>query len=341
MRDSGDLRPPQYCAHLDRGVTENGWPYLVMDYVNGTPIHKYCIDKNLRPPEIVRLMLDCCRAVKYIHGNLVAHCDLKPTNILVDAGGSPRILDFGIARLIEPSRKTRTGRTTRGIRPLTLNYASPEQLTGAPLTESTDIYSLGVVLYEALTKTLPFDYSDYPWPQTGKKLDERDPLPPSKARLKAGTTREDSLFARQLRGDLDSIVLKTLARDPRQRYRSMDEFSDDLNRYSAGAAGQGPAFHLGRAGRQTPEAPPEGDGRDRGDLPGRGIWRRLGLMVQPKRAARGTEGHPSPLLILSSRGASGVGARAGRFRPSAYPAQIQASLKIPSPGSGPTWRMPF
>jgi serine/threonine protein kinase len=119
----------------------------------------------------------------------VVHCDLKPSNILVDASGLPRILDFGIARLIEPGRQTRTGRTTRGIRPLTPNYASPEQLAGAPLTTSTDVYSLGVVLYESLTGAPPFDLSDYPWPQISKRIAEQEPEPPSKMRLKTGSTR--------------------------------------------------------------------------------------------------------------------------------------------------------
>jgi serine/threonine protein kinase len=227
---------PNIARIIDRGVTETGWPYLVMDFIDGIPIHKYCIDNKLAPPEIVRLMLECCRAIKYIHDNRVVHCDLKPTNILVDAGGSPRILDFGIARLIEPGAQTRTGRTTRGIRPLTPNYASPEQLAGAPLTTSTDIYSFGVVLYESLSGTLPFDHSDYAWVQISKRIAEQDPPAPSEARLKIGSTRENALIARQLHGDLDSIVLKTLAHDPNQRYSSVNELSDDLNRYLAGDA---------------------------------------------------------------------------------------------------------
>lgn len=225
---------PNIARIIDKGVTATGWPYLVMDYIDGAPFHKYCGDHHLAPPEIVRLMLDCCRAVNYIHSKLVLHCDLKPTNIVVDASGSPRILDFGIARLIEPERKTRSGQTTRGIRPLTPNYASPEQLTGAPLTTSTDIYSLGVVFYEALTGTLPFDHSDYPWAQIGRKIVDEEPLPPSQARLKMGSTRADALFARQLRGDLDSIVCKMLAHAPGRRYASVEELIDDLNRYLAG-----------------------------------------------------------------------------------------------------------
>jgi len=230
-----NLEHPNIARIIDKGVTETGWPYLVMDYIDGAPFHKYCIEHKLTPAEIVRLMLECCQAVKYIHAHLVLHCDLKPNNILIDTGGSPRILDFGIARLIEPDRETRGGQTTRSLRPLTPNYASPEQLAGTPLTVSTDIYSLGVVLYESLTKTLPFDYSDYPSPHVPKRNAEQDPDPPSKTRSNGGSP-EDAGFARDLRGDLDRIVVKTLAFDPQQRYESIDELSDDLNRYLTGDA---------------------------------------------------------------------------------------------------------
>jgi len=225
---------PNIARIIDKGVTESGWPYLVMDYIEGAPFHRYCIDNKLAPPEIVRLMLDCCEAVQYMHSKLIVHCDLKPSNIFVDTTRSPRILDFGIARIIEPSRETRTGRTTRGIRPLTPDYASPEQLAGRPLTPATDIYSLGVVLFESLAGSLPFDNSGYPWPQISKRMAENEPAPPSKARLSGASTRDDIVFARHLRGDLDSIVLKALAYDPAKRYGSMDDLGADLNRYLAG-----------------------------------------------------------------------------------------------------------
>jgi non-specific serine/threonine protein kinase/serine/threonine-protein kinase len=225
---------PNITRILDRGVMESGWSYLVMDYVDGTPIHKYCSAKKLAPPEIVRLMVECGRAVTYIHENLIVHCDLKPSNILVDSTGAPRILDFGIARLIEPDDVTRHGKTTRGVRPLTPDYASPEQLAGAKLTPSTDIYSLGVVLYECLANALPFDTSDSPWMQISSRIASQEPRLPSKARLTGPYTRDDAIFARQLHGDLDSIVMKTLAHDPAKRYATMDEFTADLIRYLDG-----------------------------------------------------------------------------------------------------------
>lgn len=225
---------PGIARILDRGVTASGWPYLVLDYIDGAPIHRYCIDHKLAPPEIVRLALDCCRAVKYIHDNQIVHCDLKPSNILVDSSGSPRILDFGIARLVDPGRSPRSGSTTRGVRPLTPSYASPEQLAGALLSASTDIYSLGVVLYEALTQTLPFDNSGYPWEEVSRRMADQDPAPPSKARRTHGPIDDDPAFAKQLLGDLDGIVLKTLAHDPANRYASVDGLIADLTRYLAG-----------------------------------------------------------------------------------------------------------
>ena len=230
------LEHPNVARILDKGMTESGWPYLVMDYIDGAPIHEYCREKNFAPPEIVRLVIECCQAVRYIHSHFVVHCDLKPSNILVDEGGSPRILDFGIARLIEPGDEARSGGSTRGVRPLTPNYASPEQLAGFALTISTDIYSLGVVLYECLATKLPFDNSEIPWPQISERLAGQKPALPSKARLASSSTREDVVCARQIRGDLDSIVLRTLEHNPTERYRSMGDLIADLNGYLAGDA---------------------------------------------------------------------------------------------------------
>jgi hypothetical protein len=226
---------PNIVRIIDRGVTPSGWPYLVMDYIDGSPFHKYCHEHRLAPPEIVRLFLDGCQAIKYMHKKLIVHCDLKPTNILVDPAGSPWILDFGISRILEPSHATRSGQTTRGVRPFTPDYASPEQLDGGPLTFSTDIYSLGVVLYESLTGALPFDHAVYSYGQDLKKPVSKDPAPPSKVRAGSASPGDDG-FTRQLRGDLDSIVLKALAHHVAERYTSIDEFIADLQRYLAGDA---------------------------------------------------------------------------------------------------------
>ena len=185
---------PNIARIAGQGVTQTGWPYLVMDYIDGPPIHQFCIEKKLAPPEVVRLLLDCCRAVQYLHGKLAIHGDLTPSNILVDAKGSPRILDFGVAHLMDPDRH---------------------------LTASSDVYSLGMVFYECLTGVPPLDHADSP------------PLP-SKARRREAKSREDAVFARHLRGGLDNIVLKAMAHDPASRYGSMDELIADLKRYLAG-----------------------------------------------------------------------------------------------------------
>ena len=185
---------PNIARIAGKGVTQTGWPYLVTDYIDGPPIHQFCTERKLAPPEVVRLLLDCCRAVQYLHGKLVVHGDLKPGNILVDATGSPRILNFGVTHLMDPDRR---------------------------LTKSTDVYSLGVVLYASLTGVLPLDHADSP------------PLP-SKTRRRAANSREDAVFARQIRGDLDNIVLKVMAHEPASRYGSMDELIADLKRYLAG-----------------------------------------------------------------------------------------------------------
>ncbi len=228
------LEHPNIARILDRGTTATGWPYLVLDYIDGVPIHSYCREKKLAPPEIVRLLIDCCRAVSYIHGHQVAHCDLKPNNILVNTAGTPLILDFGISRMVDPGDKTRVGETTRGIRPLTPEYASPEQLEGGTLTEATDIYSLGVILYETLTGRLPFDDGSRSWDSIQKRTTEDEPPPPSQVVRQSGSGRRGVFRSRLIRGDLDSIVVKALSRLAENRYPSVDALAADLTSYVEG-----------------------------------------------------------------------------------------------------------
>jgi serine/threonine protein kinase len=227
------LDHPNISRILDKGVCGADWPYLVMDFIEGVPIQQYCRDRQLPPPEIARLFRECCSAVAHIHANGVAHCDLKPNNILVDETGCPKILDFGIARLVEPEAQTHSGRTTRGARPLTPEYASPEQLLGHPLTPSTDIYSLGVVLYELLAGRTPFNSNDRTWAQIAQEILEEEAQPPSQILKKSNTDRSGRGRA-GIGPDLDSIVIKALASKPEQRYESVREFERDLSRYLAG-----------------------------------------------------------------------------------------------------------
>jgi serine/threonine protein kinase len=229
------LDHPNIARILDKGVCGDDWPYLVMDFIRGVPIQQYCRERQLPPPEIVRLFRECCSAVTHIHENGVVHCDLKPNNILVDENGSPRILDFGIARLVEPQLARGVGRTTRGARPLTPEYASPEQLLGKPLTPSTDIYSLGVILYELLTGKPPFEAHDRSWAHLAQEILEEELIPPSRALPSRQASK--SVRARSHIGkDLDAIVLKALARQPEARYDSAPELEQDLSLYLAGEA---------------------------------------------------------------------------------------------------------
>jgi tRNA A-37 threonylcarbamoyl transferase component Bud32/tetratricopeptide (TPR) repeat protein len=236
------LDHPNIVRILDKGVCGADWPCLVMDFIEGVPIQQYCRDRHLPPPEIARLFRECCGAVAHIHSNGVVHCDLKPNNILVDESGCPRILDFGIARLVEPEAQTTTGKTTRGARPLTPEYASPEQLLGYPLTPSTDIYSLGVVLYELLAGRTPFDSHERTWAQIAQEILEEDVPVPSKA--SGAQTGEQARPRNSIGQDLDSIVMKALARHPEKRYPSVSEFERDLSRYLAGlpVAARKPTF---------------------------------------------------------------------------------------------------
>jgi tetratricopeptide (TPR) repeat protein len=205
------LEHPNIARLLDGGATADGLPYLVMEYVEGTPIDVYCRERALPVSVRLRLFLDLCDAVQYAHRNLVIHRDIKPANVLVTRDGVAKLLDFGIAKLTSdemPGDATVT-------RLMTPDYASPEQLAGRPVSTASDVYSLGVLLFELLTGTRPF----------------------------AGKTRTDATEAprpstvgamRALRGDLDRIVLMALDPDPQRRYGSVDKFADDLRRFLDG-----------------------------------------------------------------------------------------------------------
>lgn len=235
-----ELNHPGIARLLDGGMTDDGAPYLVMDYVDGPPIDAYCRGHALSTRAVLELFRKVCDAVQYAHGRLVVHRDLKPGNILVPASGQPKLLDFGIAKLLaDDPAQADPGLTRTGLRPMTPSYASPEQVQGEPVTTSTDVYALGVLLYELLTGVLP-----YPAVATdGRKLEEailgHTPSAPSvalttreDARSTSGGTRDAA--ARALRGDLDTILLKALQKDPARRYASVEQLSDDLGRHLSG-----------------------------------------------------------------------------------------------------------
>src|SRR5262245_21723459 len=227
-----------FIAHLlDGGATDEGLPYFVMEYVDGLPITRYCAEQNLDLSERLRLFRLVCEAVQYAHQHLVIHRDLKPSNILITQERIPKLLDFGIAKLINAERPlemaTITGPEQRMLTP---DYASPEQFLGQRISTSSDIYSLGAVLYELLTEQRPHHLNFDSLAAMEKAICEQEPEKPSLA-VRRGI--QDSLRmgkqrSRQLSGDLDNIVLTALRKEPQRRYPSVSELSEDIRRHIEG-----------------------------------------------------------------------------------------------------------
>jgi len=243
------LDHPNIVKLLDGGSTEEGLPYLVMDYVEGEPIDKHCDSRNLSTDERLRLFCQVCAAVQCAHQNLIVHRDLKPSNILITESGIPKLLDFGISKVLhlrDGSAITQT--LTRRMTPA---YASPEQVKGEAVSPATDIYSLGVVLYELLTGHRPYRLKQQTPAEVERAICEQEPEKPSTAvgRVEAeslgdGTTASRTpevvsalregppeKLRRRLSGDLDNIVLMALQKEPRRRYLSVDEFLQDVQRH--------------------------------------------------------------------------------------------------------------
>jgi eukaryotic-like serine/threonine-protein kinase len=224
------LSHPNIARLLDGGVTEDGAPYIVMEHVDGAPIDRYCIDRRLSLEGILRLFLTVLDATRYAHRNLVVHRDLKPSNILVTDDGTVKLLDFGLARLLESDREAAAGLTLTERRWMTPEYAAPEQVRGQPATTSTDVYQLGVVLFELATGTLPFGRRGGSLHDLEGAVLEKEPELPSAA---AGRERTKEM-QRRLRGDLDAVMLRAMRKEPERRYDSVAAFADDLRRHLEG-----------------------------------------------------------------------------------------------------------
>ena len=247
------LEHPGIARLLDGGVTPDGAPWFAMEYVEGKPLDAWCDERTLSIEDRLKLFAEVCDAVSYAHGRLVVHRDLKPSNILVTDTGSVKLLDFGIAKLLVPGAAADADLTRTGLRLLTPEYASPEQLRGDAITQASDVYSLGVLLYRLLTGRRPYRIRGLSAGEAERVVLEREPPLPSLAARSAeeadspdasapdsptqrararGTTPE--LLSAHLRDGLDGIVLTALAKDPARRYPSVEALAADIRRYLEG-----------------------------------------------------------------------------------------------------------
>ncbi len=242
-----DLDHPNIARIFDGGTTDDGLPYFAMEYVRGEPIDCYCDQRRLTIRQRLELFREVCSALHYSHQRLVVHRDLKPGNILITDSSEPKVLDFGIAKELDPDPDPERQLTQPGHGPMSTAYASPQQVLGEPITTSTDVYSLGVILYELLTGHHPYRLDGCEPLQRIRRICEQQPPRPSTAvgrREEISTARGTTFLTpqavsearrasplklrRRLAGDLDSILLKALRKDPEDRYGSVERLSEDI-----------------------------------------------------------------------------------------------------------------
>ena len=236
------LSHPNIAKLIDGGSTDENLPYLVLEYVDGLPIDEYCDTHQLDIPARLQLFTKVCGAVDFAHRNLIVHRDLKPNNILVDTNGEPKLLDFGIAKLLENSSVQQTMAVTReGMRAMTPEYASPEQVRGEPISVATDVYALGVLLYKLMTGQSPYGVSTAVPREYEAAILDNEPRRPSTvvtlsdtdATISASRATSAQRLQRRLAGDLDNIVLHALQKEPERRYATANSLSTDIGRYLA------------------------------------------------------------------------------------------------------------
>jgi serine/threonine protein kinase len=248
------LDHPNIARLIDGGSTPEGLPYLAMEYVEGTPIDQFCESHASAITDRLKLFLEVCAAVQFAHQNLVVHRDIKTANILVTQTGVVKLLDFGIAKLLRTDLSTlEMAKTRPELRPMTLDYASPEQVRGETITTSTDVYSLGVLLYKLLTGKMPYGVTtrspdairqailetEPRRPSTVILTDDTHAIPQATQKIEVVVRAETRSIARKrlkkkLSGDLDTIILKALRKEPQKRYLSVEQFSEDIRRYLGG-----------------------------------------------------------------------------------------------------------
>ena len=228
------LEHPNIARLLDGGTAEDGRPYLVMERIEGLPVHRYCEEHDLDVPARLRLFQKICTAVHFAHQNLVVHRDIKPANILVTEDGEPKLLDFGIAKLLSTENFPLTVvPTAPGRAPMTPAWASPEQLRGEHVVTATDIYSLGVLLFHLLTGKTPYSLDGLSYLQVVRAVSDREP-PLASNVVRAEDSPQSPDLVRRLTGDLDSILLRALRQDPTLRYSSAEHFAQDIERHLTG-----------------------------------------------------------------------------------------------------------
>lgn len=260
------LNHPNIVLLYDGGTTENGLPYFVMEYVTGEPLYKFCDSRKLNITERLKIFVQICDAVNAAHQIKVVHRDLKPSNILVKDDGTPKLLDFGIAKLLDPELADATLEpTATNVQIMTPEYASPEQVTHGEITPASDVYSLGVLLYELLSGHRPYRFKNRSPHEIARVICEEPPDRPS-----TGVTRDDNLISiektgepiasqdigvlrsaenleslqKQLSGDLEKVILKCLQKEPKKRYQSAAELAADISRYLAGESVLAEAFYV-------------------------------------------------------------------------------------------------
>ncbi|MGH6612762.1 protein kinase domain-containing protein [Sphingomonas sp.] len=217
------LEHPGIARLIDGGLASDGRPYMALEYVEGREITDWCSEHQADLPTRLRLFLELCGAVEYAHGHLVLHLDIKPSNIMIDCDGRVRLLDFGVAKIVDAAVLDRT--MTQAL--LTPGYAAPEQFEGLRATVATDVYALGAVLFELLAGRGPWQFDNAPLPIVLRRLLHDDPPYPSRA------TQKGAISSTRLQGDLDAIVMKAMRRNPGDRYPGVAAFAGDVRRYLA------------------------------------------------------------------------------------------------------------
>jgi serine/threonine protein kinase/tetratricopeptide (TPR) repeat protein len=266
------LDHPFIAKLLDGGTTDDGLPYFVMEFIEGAPVYRFCDERTLTVAERLRLFQDVCEAVHYAHQKLVIHRDIKPSNILVTTPGVPKLLDFGIAKLLNPefAGEITLDPTATAMRLMTPEYAAPEQVQGQPVSPATDVYSLGVLLYELLTGHRPYRLRNRSPHEIARVICEEEPahpsiritspedLLPAPASNGQGETLQYLYWCRgatvetlrtELAGDLDNVIMKALRKSPSERYQSVEALSEDITRHLEGRPVSAPPFFHAGSGR--------------------------------------------------------------------------------------------